>query len=175
MKKGTDAAVTGHTHAVAGAAAGACAALVFHAPVGLLPVAIALGTATALLPDVDEPGSTVNRHLPVLGPLLGRSLRHRTVTHSAVMLAVLLLLAPLMLPHAPMRWLLIGAAGYASHLACDLLTPAGIELFWPLRGRSCIGGFVLTGGWLEQAVFLPGFAAALVWAILRVVGQGRAL
>lgn len=167
--------MTGHTHAVAGAAAGACAALLLHAPAGLLPVAVALGTVTALLPDVDEPGSTVNRRLPVLGPLLGRSLRHRTVTHSAVMLAGLLLAAHLMLPHVPMRWLLIGAAGYASHLVCDLVTPAGIDLFWPLRGRSCVGGFVLTGGWLEQAVFLPGFAAALVWAILRVVAHGRAL
>ena len=166
--------MTGHTHAVAGAAAGACAALVLHAPAGLLPVAVILGAVTALLPDVDEPGSTVNRHLPVLGPLLGRSLRHRTVTHSALTLAGLLLLAHLLLPHVPMRWLLVGAAGYGSHLACDLLTPAGIELFWPLRGRSCVGGFVLTGGWLEQAVFLPAFAAVLVWAVLRAVAPGAA-
>ena len=57
--------MTGHTHAIAGAAAGALVAEILRLPVGLLPVAAALGALAALLPDVDEPGSTVNRRLPI--------------------------------------------------------------------------------------------------------------
>ena len=159
--------MTGHTHAIAGAAAGALFAEVMRLPVGLLPVAALLGAGAALLPDVDEPGSTVNRRLPVIGPALGRSLRHRTVTHSLVALAGLTLLAHLLLVHAAWTWLAVGTAGYGSHLFCDLLTPAGIDLFWPSGGRVRLGGWVKTGGGLEEGLFLPGFAVALVWVLWR--------
>jgi inner membrane protein len=161
--------MTGHTHAIAGAAAGALAAEAMHLPAGLLPLAALLGAAAALLPDIDEPGSTVNRRLPVLGPALGRSLRHRTVTHSVPALAGLVLAAHLLLRHVVWPWLLVGAAGYASHLLCDLLTPAGIDLLWPLPGRVRLGGWVRTGGPLERGLCLPGFAAALAWAFWRVL------
>lgn len=167
--------MTGHTHAIAGAAAGALAAELLRLPVGLLPVAAALGAVAALLPDVDEPGSTVNRRLPVIGPVLGRSLRHRTVTHSLAALAGLPLAAHLLLRHVAWTWLAVGAAGYGSHLFCDLLTPAGIDLFWPVGGRVRLGGFVRTGGGLEEGLFLPGFAVALVWALWRGARLAHAL
>jgi inner membrane protein len=157
--------MTGHTHAIAGAAAGALAAEALRLPVGLLPVAALLGGVVALLPDIDEPGSTVSRHLPVLGPALGRSLRHRTITHSLVALAGLALAAHALLRGVPWGWVGVGAAGYASHLFCDLLTPAGIDLFWPLPQRVRLGGLVRTGGTLEQLVCMPGFAMVLVWAL----------
>lgn len=166
--------MTGHTHAIAGAAAGALSAEVLRLPVGLLPVAAMLGAVAALLPDVDEPGSTVNRRLPIIGPLLGRSLKHRTVTHSLVALGGLTLAAHLLLPHVPWAWLAVGAAGYGSHLFCDLLTPAGIDLFWPSRGRVRLGGWVKTGGGVEEGLFLPGFAMALVWALWRGVRLAHA-
>lgn len=157
--------MTGHTHAVAGAAAGALAAEALRLPVGLLPVAAALGAAAALLPDVDEPGSSVNRRLPLLGPVLGGTLRHRTVTHSLAMLAATLAAAHALLRTVPWPWLAVGTAGYGSHLLCDALTPAGVPLLWPLAWRLRLGGWVRTGGTLEQAVFLPGATAALVWAL----------
>ncbi len=161
--------MTGHTHAIAGAAAGALSAEVMRLPVGLLPVAAVLGAMAALLPDVDEPGSTVNRRLPVVGPVLGRSLKHRTVTHSILMLVGLMLAAHLLLPHVAWSWLAVGTAGYGSHLFCDLLTPAGIDLLWPVGGRVRLGGWVKTGGGVEQGLFLPGFAVALAWALWRGV------
>lgn len=161
--------MTGHTHAFAGAAAGAVAALALHLPVGLLPIAVAVGLGAGLLPDIDEPGSTVNRRIPVLGPALGHSLRHRTVTHSLVTLAALALLVHALWPHLPWRWLAVGAAGYGSHLLCDMLTPVGIDLLWPWMRRVRIGGWVKTGGWAEEALFLPGFAAVLVWVLWRAV------
>ena len=167
--------MTGHTHAIAGAAAGALSAEFLRLPVGLLPVAAALGAVAALLPDVDEPGSTVNRRLPVIGPALGRSLRHRTVTHSLAALAGLTLAAHLLLRHVVWSWLAVGAVGYGSHLFCDLLTPAGIDLFWPVGRRVRLGGFVRTGGGVEEGLFVPGFAVALVWALWRGVRLAHGL
>jgi len=166
---------TGHTHAVAGAAAGALAALALHLPAGVLPLALAVAAAAALLPDIDERGSTVNRRLPILGPLLAHTLHHRTVTHSLFALAVLPALCHLLFPAVPWRWLEVGEAGYASHLLCDALTPAGIDLFWPWPGRLRIGGWVRTGGWAEHVLFLPAFTALAVWGVGRVLGVGRLL
>jgi inner membrane protein len=161
--------LTGHTHAVAGAAAGALAAEFLRLPVAGLPLAILLGAVAALLPDIDERGSSVNRRLPLMGAVLGRTLHHRTVTHSILALAALTLAAHLLLRHVVLPWLGVGAAGYASHLLCDMLTPAGIDLLWPLGGRIRLGGFVRTGGGLEHGLFLPGFAAVLAWALWRGV------
>jgi len=165
----------GHTHAFAGAAAGAVVALALHLPVGLLPIAVAIGVGTGLLPDIDEPGSTVNRHIPVLGPALGNSLRHRTVTHSLITLAALSLLAHTIWPHLAWQWIAVGGAGYGSHLLCDMLTPAGIDLLWPWAHRVRLGGWVKTGGWAEETLFLPGFAAVLVWALWKAVRGAHAL
>lgn len=167
--------MTGHTHAIAGAAAGALASELLHLPIGLLPVAAIIGAVAGLLPDVDEPGSTVNRHLPIIGPALGRSLRHRTVTHSVIAIIGLAVAAHALLPHVPWRWVGVGVAGYASHLFCDMLTPAGIDLFWPIARRVRLGGWVKTGGKVEEGLFLPGFAVALVWALWRGVRLAHAL
>jgi len=159
--------VTGHTHAVAGAAAAVLAAEAAGLSPVALPLAALVGAAAGLLPDVDERGSTANRRLPVAGPVLGRALRHRTATHSLLAWAGLTVAAHLALPALGRPWLLAGAAGYGSHLLCDLLTPAGIDLLWPLPGRVRLGGFVRTGGALEHGVCLPAFTAALAWALWR--------
>jgi len=88
---------------------------------------VALG---ALLPDADHPGSAIAR---VLGPvsqaacwLLSRLTGgHRGFLHS---LWPVLLLWWLVWPLPEGYWL---AVGYASHLAADALTPAGVRLLWP--------------------------------------------
>jgi len=89
-----------------------------------------------------------------------------------VILALLLVATHTLWPHLAWRWQLIGAAGYASHLVCDMLTPAGIALLWPSQRHIHLGGWVVTGGWAEEALFLPAFSAALLWAFLRAVHPG---
>lgn len=161
--------VTGQTHAVAGAAAGALAALQLHLPATDLLVGVALGAIAGLLPDIDDSHSTIDRRLPVVGPAMGHTLRHRTITHSLVAMVGFALAAHLLLPQVSLRWISVGEAGYGSHLLCDMLTPAGIELPWPLRWRVRLGGWVRTGGWAERLLFLPGFALMTLWAVGQVL------
>lgn len=109
-------------HLLAGAAAGAAAR-------GSLPPARAalVAALAAAAPDLD--------FLP--GILLGDPARfHHGASHSLgfVLLAALPLL---LLPRVPRRWAVVAAAGYATHLALDLVTldnslPRGIPLLWPL-------------------------------------------
>lgn len=164
--------MTGHTHAVAGAAAGAVAALRLHLSATDLLVAVALGASAGLVPDIDESHSTLDRRLPVVGPAMGHMLRHRSITHGLVAMVGLGVAAHLLLPHVVLRWIYVGEAGYGSHLICDMLTPAGIELLWPLRWRVRLGGWVRTGGWAERLVFLPGFAVLTLWAAGQVLRVG---
>jgi inner membrane protein len=114
------------------------AALLAYAPVGYLllgwrPGLAVLGgagvLALATLPDTDQ-------RIPLI--------RHRGPTHSLLFLALvagvlgaagwslgggLSLGTP---PELALFGALVGTVGIGSHLLADMLTPAGINLFWPL-------------------------------------------
>ena len=51
--------------------------------------------------------------------------------------------------------------GYLSHLAADLVTPAGLRLAWPLAARQALP-LCRTGGFAEPLIvtLLLGFVAA---------------
>lgn len=155
--------MTGTTHAAAGMAAAAAVLAATH-PVrdpALYAVCLACGAAAALLPDVDEPRSTVNRYAVVVGPAVGRAIRHRTVTHSLAALAALVLLVRGLWPAVPASlWRSVGA-GFASHLLTDALTPDGAMWFWPVLAwrvsfvrwlPSPLDRLFRTGGWFERVV-----------------------
>jgi inner membrane protein len=146
----------GYTHI---AIALTSAAIVIKTPEQLIP-GLAAAAAGSLLPDIDTPGSTLRYHLhkhtgillfPVLTAagclllkhgyfslysfvlyltyiILAFLLPHRTFTHS------ILGFAAFMSVFSGMHWyiLLPAAAGYGTHLLADLLTPAGIPVFYPL-------------------------------------------
>lgn len=188
--------MTGRTHAAV--------SLATSAWLGYLPLLqavpesglISLGAAAmavlgGLLPDVDEPSSTLGREIPggrtgrlLLGAaavmvgvryrslvalLVGVGLAalalipHRGVTHSLVALGAVGLAAH-SLPTLYLRPLF---AGYASHLVLDALTPEGVPLLWPLRIRIGLP-LVRTGGVLERTFLwlaLVGFAT-IEWHLL---------
>lgn len=162
----------GPTHAAAGLTAAACVLLVTHAPHDVYPLALAAGAGAALLPDIDEPHSTVNRYAVVIGPAIGHAIRHRTVTHSLAALAGLMFLVRGIWPAIPPAvWLAIGA-GFASHLVTDALTPDGAMWFWPiLPWRVSLTGWLpdplarifRTGGALERIVVRNAFLAAALY------------
>lgn len=155
--------MTGSTHAVAGLAAAAAVLALSRPPhdAGLYAACLACGAAAALLPDADEPKSTVNRYAVVVGPAIGRAIRHRTATHSLAALAGLMLLVRGLWPAVPAPlWWSVGA-GFASHLLTDALTPDGAMWFWPaLPWRVSFTGWLpdplgrafRTGGWFERVV-----------------------
>lgn len=98
---------------------------------------MALAAVGALLPDVDHPGSTVGLALRWTGipQYLEREFGHRTVTHSALFVGGLALVAsPLALAWGYL-YLLSLLLGVLSHEILDMANKTGVPLFWPIRNR----------------------------------------
>ncbi|NOU67965.1 metal-dependent hydrolase [Paenibacillus sp. LMG 31461] len=91
-----------------------------------------LGCLAGTLADVDKPGSTMAKVLFPLSALLHvLKIKHRTLTHSLLFMA---LLAMICLPLPPLYfWVFI--LSYASHPLIDLLNDRGVQLFWPITFR----------------------------------------
>jgi len=92
---------------------------------------LALG---ALMPDIDEPRSTIGRVLfPISwGIRIFLHWGHRQQTHSFLGLFFFaLLMFPLFF--AEPAWWLAFSFGYLSHLVSDMMTKSGVPLFWPSR------------------------------------------
>lgn len=175
--------MTGATHLVAGALAGALAGRFVGSPAA----GMAVGAVSALLPDVDHPGSWAGRWLRPLAVALEMAAGHRTVTHTVWFCAAVAALAGLAAaalgPYAAAlglarAWPSLRAAVYAalgslSHLALDACTRSGVEPFAPLRLPPWLWwlehprGPVTTGGLGEVFVLIAlGLATVKVAASL---------
>lgn len=141
------------------------------------------------LPDVDRLGARVHRRTRIerrkrlvggAGAVLRLPLRmfallvpHRTITHSAAACAAVAALAALVASPAGASVAVVVAAGvaigYASHVATDACTPAGVSLWAPLSLRRVWllprRARIRTGSWREAA-FAAVAAAALALALL---------
>jgi inner membrane protein len=110
------------------------------------PWALAFLVLGALLPDLDSPDTVVGRILPFLSWRLKSRAGSLDAWHSLganVLVAAAAL--PLIWIVGLQSWYAL-CLGFFSHLALDLLTPAGTMLFWPLtRNRYRLGD-----GWLQQ-------------------------
>jgi len=102
--------------------------------VGWLLVAVA-----SLGPDVDLPTSKVGRLFFWLSVPLERRFGHRTITHSAVgLLVVALIASPLWWVRPLYFWCVLG--GTWSHVWIDMLNVRGADLFWPSPVRVVAPG-----------------------------------
>lgn len=88
----------------------------------------------SILPDVDSPRSLLGKIFRPLSYKLLEHTMHRGATHSLLFLCMLLCLLWLFLPNCCG----LAALGLFSHLFLDMLTPAGLELLWPLKLRFTI-------------------------------------
>jgi inner membrane protein len=89
-----------------------------------------LAVSASLLPDVDLPPAKIGRLFWFISVPLERRFGHRTLTHSAVGIAAVALLAsPLWWVEPLYFWTVVG--GYWSHLWIDMLNIRGVDLFWP--------------------------------------------
>lgn len=166
--------MTGSTHALIGAAVAAPPALsagslspsaflaggADEAVAGLLPVAAvwAVGMFSALLPDIDHPGSELGRyiHLP---------LDHRGPMHSLFVAGLWVFIAGVtsyvLVPRLTLAAAVVAALGFLSHLAADSINPSPMALFWPVvrekvrpdwlpavSQRSLAGKLVESGVWV---------------------------
>ena len=169
----------GHTHAAAGLCAAAAVLAVLHAPLAQYPLALVAGAAAAFLPDIDEPHSTISRRLIIVGPAIGSAVRHRTATHSIAALVALTLGLRGVWPGVPAPLLWSVAAGFASHLVTDALTPDGAMWFWPLTAWKvtfvgwlphAVSRVFATGGALERVFWRPAF---VLGALALTLSAGR--
>lgn len=109
-------------------------AMVMYALVGgLLDLPITALTVSAvvfgaLLPDIDTPKSAIGLTLYPIAALIRKRFKHRTITHSLVVLPLFLL--PMLLSFNIGASLLIG---YASHLFSDTMTKTGVPLLYPRK------------------------------------------
>lgn len=99
---------------------------------------------SALFVDIDEPESTIGRRLQPLSRIINSLFGHRGVFHT-IFIPVALYFVLAFFQYAE-----IGTAillGYLSHLAMDMITPAGIYPFYPLKWQ--IKGPIRTGSVFE--------------------------
>jgi inner membrane protein len=146
------------SHTVLGVTAWVAAAHNFHVPV-LDPWALFFALAGSLLPDIDHPQSWIGRRSRLVSRPVAAVFRHRGATHSALAVLGLIILA-MQAGHWKTAVIAL-TIGYVSHLAADMLTPAGVPLGWPSR-RSWGLPLCRTGSPVE-AIIVVALVGALVW------------
>jgi len=94
----------------------------------------------SLLPDIDHPGSIMGRTFKPISRFINRNYGHRTVTHNLAALGIVVLITWLICKgsglEGPFTFLAFG--GYFSHLIFDMMTIAGVPLFYPWALNPCV-------------------------------------
>lgn len=92
----------------------------------------------ALLPDIDEPHSTIGRKTPLVSHVFNKIFGHRGATHTLIfplVIAFLLYLLMAYLPFSPL--ILYGVVcGCYLHIAGDMLTKSGCPIYMPFSTRN---------------------------------------
>ena len=149
--------MTVKTHVAGGLLVGIIATQIMDVHIGYALIS-GLG---ALLPDIDEPHSTIGRKIP--GSFLFKFLfGHRGFFHSLLAAGLFYLALFLVADHAVAQLM---AAGYISHLLLDALTPSGVPFLYPIKKRYSLD-LIKTGGIREYA-----FLFAMVVILLAIGGR----
>jgi len=121
---------------------------------------------TCLLPDIDHPKSFLGQRLKWVSKPIARAFGHRGFTHS--LLAVFAVLTFFYL-QVPETWVVPPDAiqgmvvGYLSHIAADMITPAGVPLLWPCRWRFRLPLLMPQKGNQLERVLCMAFFAFAIW------------
>lgn len=156
------------THAIYGPALALIILSVFGVQSSLHFSIVICAILGSIAPDLDHPNSTIGRLFPWVSNRVDRRYGHRTLTHSIIgclvasaSFTILLTVTAWAGKFIVLRslvgmmsrygfWLAswtagdiarLGAAfciGYTSHLLLDMLTPRGVQLFWPNPNRDVI-------------------------------------
>ncbi|NBV42335.1 metal-dependent hydrolase, partial [bacterium] len=156
------------THAIYGPAIALIILSVFGIEASFHWTVVFCAIVGSLAPDLDYPRSLIGNLFPWISKPIERRYGHRTITHSilgtvvasliftALIGTIAWILRFILVRSVPATfshygfWLLnltlfdflrLGLAfgiGYASHLILDMITPRGIQLFWPNPSRDII-------------------------------------
>lgn len=134
----------GITHAAIGMAVGSM--------LGKPTDAVVCGLA-ALLPDIDEPDSTLGRRLPVVSTAINLLFGHRGYTHTVLFACSVAVLVNF---GFGMHYAVLSLAGILSHVLLDCMTPSGCRPFLPLSHKR-FSGVLRTATLLGYAIAAVGF------------------
>ena len=127
--------MTGRTHLLIGALTGIAIAKSMSADPGIIAVATASAGVGALLPDIDTPKSIISQLIFPLRMLFAFfKVAHRGLTHSIPALIFIAWFCYMVYLDRPdfQIYLITFITGYASHMIADMLTPAGVSIFYPI-------------------------------------------
>ena len=144
----------------------------------LSPWGFLVACIASLGPDVDLPTSRFGRLLWFWSTRLERDYGHRTVTHSLVGMAILLVAGlPLLLLSSQIYGCLVG--GWWSHIWIDMANFRGVDLLWPSRIRVVMPGNrnwrIAAGSKAEMVLMALLFASLLPLYPLATIGLRDAL
>lgn len=106
----------------------------------------------SLINDIDTPKSTIGRKLPIISHLLKILFGHRKLFHSLLFYAFLFSITKAFFPFSLHFGIAIGSA---SHLIGDMMTPKGIQLFFPIVKKNIKFPLTfVTGGYFEKLLML---------------------
>lgn len=149
----------GTTHLLAGAAA---ASFIAYHYSGSFCFMIVGGMMGGLLPDIDHPKSLGSSFLK--NRTLGFFLKHRSFTHSLLGIFLLTLGCFLLQQYISLSFSLGLVIGAISHILLDMLTPGGVQLFFPKKKRYGFPIWSLISWLLEVTVLCFGLAILLmIW------------
>lgn len=157
--------MTGRTHLLVGIAVGLLVAVPYSDP-GLVAAAALAGAVGGLLPDIDHPRSIISGYVPGSG-ILRLAISHRGPTHTLLfvgMIAALLLVAA-----APLALTIAFIAGMSLHLVCDMATPSGVRLLYPVfrsSWRIAPRGLLWATAWFFEAGTMVTAVALIVGAVI---------
>ena len=146
--------MTGRSHLLIGGFAVLCA-MRWHI-LASEPLSVCTGLLGSLLPDIDTERSMLGARVKLLSRFLARTVGHRGLTHSGVVLLLAACLVSASMGkdalYGPIGALFLGVA---THIAADLPT-GGCQLLAPLsRSRLSFWPYVRTGGVGEIMLLLP--------------------
>ncbi len=121
---------------------------------------------TCLLPDIDHPKSLLGQRLKWISGPVARAFGHRGFTHSLLAVLGALALFQINMPQdglIPADALQGMVVGYLSHIAADMLTPAGVPLLWPCRWRFCLPLLNSQKGNQLERVLCMGLVCYAMW------------
>lgn len=163
--------MTGKSHLIFAAVTGGIIAFAFHeTSLCNYGITISASLLGGLLPDIDNPRSTIGQVTKPISYLANKAVGHRTFFHSPLFLGILYLLlwqfCPL--PQRYLTFLLRGLmGGLIGHLFLDMMTTRGIPLLYPFS-RNCFSIIHGKSGGKSENV-------KLVFAIFLVCGGYWAL
>ena len=131
----------------------------FYPPINT-PLFLVILLFGSILPDIDEPKSTINRWSGVVGRIITFFARHRGFFHSLLFIVIVSSAISSFFDPAYAAAL---ALGFLAHIFGDAVTPMGIELFYPFS-RFRINGPIKVGGLLEKAI-MAMLLVFIVWQV----------